>query len=131
MSYNKLIIAGSRTLNVSSGFIWGLIETLGLDKELNWDELEIVSGGASGIDKDGEYFAKFNDLGVRIFNADWDEHGKSAGPLRNKQMAEYADALLVIWDGESKDSMNMKLEMQQLGKPVYEVIIRKTQWIVS
>lgn len=60
------------------------------------------------------------------FPADWKAHGKAAGPIRNKQMAEYADALLLIWDGESKGSASMKNEMLKLNKPVYEVIIKRT-----
>jgi hypothetical protein len=39
-------------------------------------------------------------------------------------MAEEADALLLIWDGESKGSANMKKEMLFKNKPVYEVILR-------
>lgn len=87
---------------------------------------EIVSGGASGIDSCGEEYANHWDLPITRFPADWNTHGKAAGPIRNKQMAEYADALLLIWDGESKGSANMKRQMQQLSKPVYEIIIKKS-----
>lgn len=61
----------------------------------------------------------------RTFKADWNTYGKTAGPKRNAQMAEYGDALLVIWDGKSRGSANMKSEMLKLGKPVYEVIIKQ------
>jgi hypothetical protein len=40
-------------------------------------------------------------------------------------MAEYADALLLIWDGESKGSLNMKQRMIGLKKPVYEVVLKR------
>jgi hypothetical protein len=40
-------------------------------------------------------------------------------------MVDYADVLLLIWDGESRGSKNMKETMIKLGKPVYEVILRK------
>jgi hypothetical protein len=39
-------------------------------------------------------------------------------------MAEYADALLLIWDGSSRGSANMRQQMERRGKPVYEVILR-------
>jgi hypothetical protein len=98
---------------------------------------EVISGGAAGIDKSGEDF--FNqDWQKEIscgnlaascklikFPADWDKFVKAAGHIRNKQMAEYADALLLIWDGESRGSANMKETMLKLNKPVYEVILRK------
>lgn len=130
----KLIIAGSRTLNVSANFI---DEIISLN---NIYVAEVVSGGARGIDAAGEEWARFNNHNVpvvlissqkarsrvsfKVFEADWEEHGKAAGPIRNKQMAEYADALLLIWDGQSKGSTNMKHEMEKLKKPIYEVIIK-------
>jgi hypothetical protein len=92
-----------------------------------WRNIEqVVSGGASGVDTAGENFANIVDIEIERFPADWNTHGKAAGPIRNKQMAEYADALLLIWDGESRGSASMKNEMLKLGKPVYEIIIRKT-----
>lgn len=65
-----------------------------------------------------------NSLKLTKFPADWDKFGKAAGHIRNKQMAEEADALLLIWDGESKGSANMKKEMLFKNKPVYEVILK-------
>lgn len=83
---------------------------------------EIVSGGARGVDLAGESLALETHVPVKRFPAEWDKHGKGAGPIRNKQMAEYADALLLIWDGKSRGSANMKSEMQRLKKPIYEVV---------
>lgn len=65
-----------------------------------------------------------SNLKLTKFPADWEKFGKVAGHIRNKQMAEEGDALLLIWDGESKGSANMKDNMIKLGKPVYEVILK-------
>lgn len=116
----KVIIAGTRTLNVLS-MIGGLLHHFGLEPT------EIVCGGASGPDRDGKEWAKEDRIPVKDFPAEWDKFGKSAGPRRNLQMAEYADALLLIWDGESKGSLNMKQRMLGLKKPVYEVILKRHQ----
>jgi len=113
----KLIIAGSRTIKACPAFIFGLFNQFHIEPE------EIVSGGAGGVDKSGEYAAKISLRKVKIFKADWDKYGKSAGPIRNKQMAEYADKLLLIWDGQSKGSKNMKEQMLKLNKPIYEIIL--------
>jgi hypothetical protein len=131
-AYMKLIIAGSRDLHVSNS----LIDCVIVNNKINITE--VVSGCATGIDKCGESYAIcYNEMGIRYHNpevsflsikrfpADWETHGKAAGPIRNKQMAEYADALLLIWDGESRGSKNMKETMLKLGKPVYEVILKK------
>lgn len=91
---------------------------------------EVVSGTAGGVDRSGENFVRIHanrgypDVTLKQFPADWDTHGKAAGHIRNKQMADYADALLLIWDGESKGSANMKATMLKLNKPVYEVILK-------
>jgi len=51
---------------------------------------EIVSGGATGADRFGECFGFDNGMEVTFFKADWNKLGKSAGPIRNLEMAKYA-----------------------------------------
>lgn len=122
----KLIIAGSRTLDVSKFFIRDVMKNLGFDVQKPDQPTEVVSGTANGIDKAGERFAKDYHIPVKQFPANWDKFGKGAGHIRNKQMADYADALLLIWNGSSSGSAGMKQQMEKLGKPVYEVIIKKS-----
>lgn len=73
----------------------------------NTKDVTIVSGGAEGADRLGERYAILRDLPLIEFPADWKTHGKAAGPIRNKQMAQYADALIAFWDGKSKGTKNM------------------------
>lgn len=68
---------------------------------------EVVSGGATGVDRLGERWAKSRDIPIALFPADWSTHGKAAGPIRNKQMAEYADALIAIRRGFTPGTANM------------------------
>lgn len=82
------------------------------------DEIEIVSGTASGADALGERYAEEKGYRVKRFPADWNKCGRRAGPLRNRQMAEYADALLAYWDGKSKGTENMIQEAQARGLKV-------------
>jgi len=93
---------------------------------------EVVSGKQKSTDRDGrgnitaeygadyigELYAKHIGVPVRDFPADWIAHGNAAGPMRNRQMAKYADALIAFWDGKSKGTANMINEMKRLGKPV-------------
>ena len=79
---------------------------------------EIVSGKAAGADSLGEHWANENEIHVEPFPADWDHYGNGAGPVRNKQMAEYADALIAFWDGESSGTEDMIKQMESLNKPV-------------
>ena len=124
----KLIIAGGRDIRVSSEFIIDACRTLKVGDHLEvkgTPDIEVVSGTANGIDTCGEDFANEYSCKLKKFPADWDTYGKSAGHIRNKQMADYSDGLLLIWNGESKGSANMKDNMLKLNKPVYEVILRK------
>ncbi len=44
---------------------------------------------------------------IKKFPANWTAYGMSAGYKRNQQMAENADALIALWDGESKGTKHM------------------------
>jgi hypothetical protein len=67
----------------------------------------IVSGGADGADALGEKYAREHGLKIERFHANWEVYGSSAGPIRNKQMAEAADAAIVFWDGKSSGTADM------------------------
>jgi hypothetical protein len=122
----KLIIAGGRDLYVTSLFIDHVCAFFNIPDAGSTLPEEVVSGCASGIDTCGEIFAADVGIPVTKFPADWDRLGPKAGPIRNAQMAEYADALLLIWDGQSRGSANMKHQMQRVKKPIYEVILKAT-----
>jgi len=66
---------------------------------------EVVGGGANGADLCGKTFAKVNHIPYKEFKARWGCYGKSAGPIRNKQMAEYADALIAFPGGRGTEDM--------------------------
>ena len=121
----KLIIAGSRNLNITSDNIYDFISCL--DSEIN----EVVCGCARGVDKAGERWANKMNIPIKHFPADWGKYGKSAGYHRNVEMAEYADALLLIWDGSSKGSKHMKEIMEGKGKPVHLNVVRTGQEAVK
>jgi len=77
---------------------------------------EIVSGGAKGADTLAEQFAKENNLPVKIFKPDWAKYGRGAGPVRNKQIVEYADKVIAFWDGESKGTKSSIDLAEKSGK---------------
>jgi hypothetical protein len=107
-NFHKVIVAGGRDFNDYEK----LSKTLENFRNAIWngnhaDEIEIVSGGARGADSLGERWAKENHVGVMLFPAEWDKHGKAAGPIRNEQMGDYADSLIAFWDGKSRGTAHM------------------------
>lgn len=112
----KVIVAGSRDIKnyrLVKDFIDGTITESGIEIT------EIVSGASEGVDRAGERWAKENNVPIKQFKAKWSMFGKRAGPLRNKEMAQYADAVIAIWDLQSRGTRNMIEEMAVLGKEVF------------
>ena len=107
----KVIIAGSRDVTNMSY----VLDAIAIAQ---FDITEVVSGMARGADKLGHLYGKTMRIPVSEWHADWDEYGKSAGYKRNVQMGEYADALIAIWDGQSKGTKYMIDIMKKLNKPV-------------
>lgn len=89
----RLIVAGSRHFN---DFVLLKDTVDAFIQEHNLTDVEIVSGGARGADELGEIYAKIRGYPVKVFKADWEHFGKSAGPMRNRQMAEYATHCVVF-----------------------------------
>jgi hypothetical protein len=108
----KVIIAGSRTITE-----YYLIENA--IAYSGFKITEVVSGTARGVDRLGEIYAAKMNLPLTMFKPDWDKYNKSAGHIRNKQMAEYADGLIAIWDGISPGTKNMIENMKKVGKPYF------------
>lgn len=79
---------------------------------------EVVCGEARGADTLGRTYAYDNDIKIKSFPADWERYGKSAGFVRNDQMAAYADKAIIFWDGKSVGSKDMIDKMEKLGKEV-------------
>jgi len=106
----KLIIAGSRNFTNYKKLAQEC------DQFLNGQtNIEIVSGTCKGADQLGEKYAKEREYKLTKFPADWNKYGKSAGPKRNQQMANYTDALIAFWDGKSKGTKHM-IEMAKQSK---------------
>lgn len=119
----RVIIAGSRTFK-DYPFLEDTLNKILTSKIPN---IQIVSGGQISMDENknphgadylGEQWARKKAYPIHIFPANWNKHGKAGGPIRNKQMAEYADALIAFHDGQSKGTANMIEEARKAKIPV-------------
>lgn len=89
---------------------------------------EVVSGaqkkfikakhGFVGADHFAERWAKACGLPVKKFPADWNKFGPPAGPLRNLEMAKYAEACIALPGG--KGTANMLKQAQERGLRVFD-----------
>ena len=123
----KVIIAGSRSIKVNATTLDTLSQLIdqimvafdAASMPGLFNITEVVSGGAAGGDQLGEAYAKQHNLPVKLFPADWRRHGLGAGPHRNRQMRDYADALIALWDGRSPGTHHMIRIAREKGMPVF------------
>jgi len=115
----RLLVAGSRTFNDYDFMFTKLLKIL---SQTDWNGLEILSGGAKGADELGRTFAEVFNIPFKLFPAKWDEHGKSAGFIRNKAMVNYCTHCVVFWDGKSKGTKHTIDLCKQGGIPIRIVL---------
>lgn len=116
----RIIVAGSRTFND-----YDLLESTLSDYLKENNNVTIISGAAKGADQLGERFARKYRYNLKYFPAQWDMYGKSAGPIRNRKMAEYAaeerGVLFAFWDGKSRGTKSMIDLAKKYGLEVHVV----------
>lgn len=116
----RVIIAGSRTIDNYASVEQAIVRCPWLA-----EVTEVVCGGARGVDAFGARWAKANGIRVKVFHAEWRpgnaQYNKRAGIDRNERMAEYADALIAVWDGHSRGTTDMIARMQRRNKRTYVV----------
>ena len=112
----RTIIAGGRDIYPSMEEIFSAVS------KLPATPTEIICGGCSGVDSQGEKWAIENDYRPWIFPANFKKLGRAIGPERNRMMAMNADALVLFWDGKSPGSTSMKKWAEHYKLFIVEVI---------
>lgn len=81
----------------------------------------LIEGGAQGADRLCAEWAKRNGVPVKQYPADWERHGKRAGPLRNQRMIDEGrpDAAVAFPGG--RGTADMVARLQKAGIPVWDL----------
>lgn len=109
----KLAIVGSRNLT-----------TVALDRYVCEDVKEIVSGGAVGVDLCAAQYAKSKGSKLTELLPQYERYGRAAPIVRNKRIVDYADKIIVFWNGSSKGTLSVINYAQKTKKPC-EIILCK------
>ena len=80
----------------------------------------VLCGGATGADTLGKKWAIEHNIPVEYYPAHWSVYGKSAGPRRNRAMAENARQLVLFWNGMSPGSASMLRIARELELQIVE-----------
>jgi len=101
------------------------------DSKLTWEAIRrfrtvhpsvdfIVSGGASGPDGFSIDYAKANHLKWHEYHPDYEMYDTATAMFaRNTKIAAACNALLAVWDGHSKGTLDTINKCKALGKPVF------------
>ena len=109
----KLAVIGSRNLT-----------SVDLESYISKEVNEIVSGGAVGVDTCAAEYASREGLKLTEFLPEYKLYGRATPIVRNKLIVDYADKVLVFWNGSSKGTLSVIRYAQKVGKPC-EIVICK------
>lgn len=123
----RVLVCGGRDYNHADA--WNLLERDLKDyiaDKLDLREVKIdtlIQGGARGADEAAAAWGKSEDAKVLEFKADWKQHGKAAGPIRNRRMIEVGkpDVVAALPGGRGTRNMiqtayNANVPVVLLGK---------------
>lgn len=85
-----------------------------------YDISEIIHGDCRGADYLAKQYAVENGISHLPFPADWDAHGKAAGPIRNRQMLQQKPDLVIAFPG-GRGTDDMCRQAKQAGLKVVRV----------
>lgn len=118
-NYQYVCVSGSR-----DGFTY---EEFKEYLDTNFENIyELLSGGARGIDSFAKRYALENDIKFVEKRADWDNHGKAAGHIRNIAMAHSIEkkgsrgCVVAFCYDNSRGTMHMIKYSKSLGLNVIE-----------
>lgn len=96
----RTIIAGSRTVTDGEALERAVASC-------GWVPTTVLSGTAAGADRLGEAWARAHNVPLERYPADWDRFGRRAGMVRNQEMVRAAEALIALWDGQSRGTAHV------------------------
>lgn len=109
----KIAIVGSRNLT-----------NIVLDGYIDEDVKEIVSGGAAGVDTCAAEYARKKGIRLREFLPEYKRYGRAAPIVRNKKIVDFADKIIVFWNGSSKGTLSVIKYAEKMGKPTQVILCK-------
>lgn len=116
----RLLVFGSRTFG-DREFLFNTLNEF-------YDAVEVpptvvIEGEAPGADTLGRLWAESHDIEVVKYPADWAQHGRAAGPIRNRQMLvdgkpDYGIGFIDKSLMTSRGTKNMHDQLVRAGIPV-------------
>ena len=113
----KVIVCGGRDFD-DQEFAFAALDRFNIKHPVTL----VIEGGAKGADALGAQWARLRGIDCWRVEADWDKHGKAAGPIRNKLMLDLQpDAVIAFPGGKGTANMVSQAESQHINiwRPKY------------
>jgi hypothetical protein len=86
----------------------------------------LICGGASGVDSFANEAAYDFGIAIAEFAANWEQHGRHAGPIRNGWMLRFGQPDYVIAFPGGKGTENMVMQAEEAGVPVIRIVLEES-----
>lgn len=91
----KVVVCGGRNFR-SPAQVWRGLDDVHAERPIT----QLMHGGANGVDRFAREWAAKNPAIKRyVCHAQWEKHGKQAGPIRNKSMVKWGPDLVIAFPG--------------------------------
>lgn len=113
-----IILAGGRDYDDAARL------TAALDSLLGWHgPIRLVEGGCpTGADAGARWWRVMRGVDGKTYPADWDRHGRSAGPIRNSTMLREEEPDLVVICPGGRGTADMHDKARRAGVKIAEVV---------
>jgi len=115
----KVVVCGGRNFR-SPAQVWRELELQHAELHIT----DLMQGGCpTGVDKFARDWAATRPHEIRrwVCKADWDKHGRAAGPIRNSRMVEWKPDVVIAFPGGA-GTANMVKQAEAAGIPVRRVL---------
>lgn len=108
----KTAIIGSRTLTITN-----------LEEYIPKNTVELIYGGAKGVDSCVKEFSKTHNIKFTEFLPDYSKYRRYAPLKRNLDIIHYANYVIAFWDGKSKGTKFVIENCKKLNKPIKVIVM--------
>lgn len=121
----RLLVYGGRTFGVGSAktrerhALWDALDAFAKRHELE----VVIHGAAKGADELAGVWAAQAGVPVEAYPADWEQHGKAAGPIRNQEMLEQSEPTVAIECDGGKGTADMRRRLLKAEVPAFLLVV--------
>ena len=112
----RILVCGGRDFD-NQALLFGVLDMLAEQSHV----FTIIQGGADGADRLARMWCHTRLCRMENYPADWRNHGKAAGPIRNQKMLDEGKPTKVVAFPGGRGTADMVRRAKAAGVPVMEI----------